>query len=151
MVVIDQYILGAFLVSSFGFIFLYSQLRRKTKKFKSNSKSERKDDYIKTSIHVDRRSDQGNGTDIIIVGAGVAGSALAYTLGKVLLSNFLLLRLEIYSLVFCLDFYELKFFYTCECVQYVFIVYNNLLRNRRLFVFIDFPLNHLRKRCAMQL
>lgn len=83
-VIIDQYILGAFLVSLSGFILLYSQLRRKSKKSKLSSKFEPKnDDYIRTSADVSLRGDSEHRTDIVIVGAGVAGSALAYTLAKV--------------------------------------------------------------------
>lgn len=83
MVVIDQYILGAFLVSLFGFVLLYSQLRIKPKKCKASSKVEPKcDAYIKTSADANLRGDAEYCTDIVIVGAGVAGSALAYTLAK---------------------------------------------------------------------
>lgn len=83
-VIIDQYIFGAFLVSLSGFILLYSQLRRKPKKCKSSSNFEPKNgDYIKTSADVNLRGDSEHRTDIVIVGAGVAGSALAYTLAKV--------------------------------------------------------------------
>lgn len=79
---IDQYILGGFVASLFGFVLLYN-LRRKMKK-NEGSKLVHKDQCIKTSndgIHLPA-VDVGR-TDVIIVGAGVAGAALAYTLGKV--------------------------------------------------------------------
>ncbi|XP_022869491.1 squalene monooxygenase-like [Olea europaea var. sylvestris] len=81
MVMIDQYILGGFVASLFGFVLLYN-LRRKMKK-NEGSKLVHKDQCIKTSndgIHLPA-VDVGR-TDVIIVGAGVAGAALAYTLGK---------------------------------------------------------------------
>ncbi|KAI3878917.1 hypothetical protein MKX03_037314 [Papaver bracteatum] len=69
-----QYILGGILASLLGFLFL---LKLNGKK---NKKNEIRDECVKSSINGDLRS---NGdTDIIIVGAGVAGAALAYTLGK---------------------------------------------------------------------
>ncbi|KAL3515416.1 hypothetical protein ACH5RR_022318 [Cinchona calisaya] len=92
--VVDQYILGCFLASLFGFLLLYSQLirrRRKTKKYtRSSSIMEREDyQYIKSStsssINVatpTSSENDNNRTDIIIVGAGVAGSALAHSLGQ---------------------------------------------------------------------
>lgn len=82
MVMIDQYILGGFVASLFGFVLLYN-LRRKIKKSKG-SKIVRNDQCIKTSNDGIHRSavDCGS-TDVIIVGAGVAGAALAYTLGNV--------------------------------------------------------------------
>lgn len=44
---------------------------------------------------------EGTATDIIIVGAGVAGAALAYTLGKVLASLISPLRHLFHHLVTC--------------------------------------------------
>ncbi|KAI3972699.1 hypothetical protein MKX01_019357 [Papaver californicum] len=69
-----QYILGGILASLLGFLFL---LKLNGKKNKSN---EIRDECVKSSINGDLRSNDD--TDIIIVGAGVAGAALAYTLGK---------------------------------------------------------------------
>ncbi|KAI3830641.1 hypothetical protein MKW92_019420 [Papaver armeniacum] len=70
-----QYILGGILASLLGFLFLL-----KLNGNKKNKKNEIRDECVKSSINGDLRS---NGdTDIIIVGAGVAGAALAYTLGK---------------------------------------------------------------------
>ncbi|KAI3990862.1 hypothetical protein MKX01_026046 [Papaver californicum] len=69
-----QYILGGILASLLGFLFL---LKLNGKKNKNN---EIRDECVKSSIKGDLRSNDD--TDIIIVGAGVAGAALAYTLGK---------------------------------------------------------------------
>lgn len=82
MVVIDQWILGAFLASFCGFLLLYSKIGRKTTKKYRASKFGRKDDSGSSSISGHRWHELDNGTDVIIVGAGVAGSALANTLGK---------------------------------------------------------------------
>ncbi|KAK6159171.1 hypothetical protein DH2020_006485 [Rehmannia glutinosa] len=72
MVMVDQFILSGFIASLFGFVLLY-HLGRKTEKAKGST-IVREDECIKSSAF-------GN-TDIIIVGAGVAGTALACTLGK---------------------------------------------------------------------
>ncbi|XP_027159298.1 squalene monooxygenase-like [Coffea eugenioides] len=93
---INQFILGAFVASVVGlvgFVLLYSQLiiRRERKRYAppspaANRIAERKDhQYIKTSVNnVDgpASANEKSVSDVIIVGAGVAGSALAYTLGK---------------------------------------------------------------------
>ncbi|CAI9764449.1 unnamed protein product [Fraxinus pennsylvanica] len=81
MVMIDQYILGGFVASLFGFVLLYNLRRKITKN--NGSKILRKDQCIKTSDGGILRPvvDAGR-TDVIIVGAGVAGAALAYALGK---------------------------------------------------------------------
>nr|AQY54416.1 squalene monooxygenase [Salvia officinalis] len=82
MVMIDQYIFGCFAASLFGFALLYN-LRRRIRRNRG-SKAAGKDESIKTSTAVGGglRQESGGDTDIIIVGAGVAGAALAYTLGK---------------------------------------------------------------------
>lgn len=79
MVMIDRYILGGFIASLIGFVLLYN-LRRKTRKTR---KVVRKTESIKSSAAAAGHStDDAGDSDIIIVGAGVAGAALAYTLGK---------------------------------------------------------------------
>ncbi|XP_037497986.1 squalene epoxidase 3 isoform X1 [Jatropha curcas] len=81
-VVIDKYILGTFFASLFG-LFLLCILRLN---FKNKNKSK---DITTTATTTSttqndnvRRPENGSGRDVIIVGAGVAGAALAYTLGK---------------------------------------------------------------------
>lgn len=83
MVMIDQYILGCFAASLLGFVLLYN-MRRKIRRNRG-SKPAGKDECVKTSSAAAGGSRQvsGGDADIIIVGAGVAGAALAYTLGKV--------------------------------------------------------------------
>ncbi|KAK4405147.1 Squalene monooxygenase SE1 [Sesamum angolense] len=82
MVMIDQYILGGFVASLVAFVLLYN-LRRKTRKTNKVSKVGRGDECIKTSaVGGGSGTEAGGDADIIIVGAGVAGAALAYTLGK---------------------------------------------------------------------
>ncbi|KAG8364171.1 hypothetical protein BUALT_Bualt19G0099300 [Buddleja alternifolia] len=80
MVMIDRYILGSFIASLFGFVLLYN-LRKKISRKTKASKVVRRDECI-TSAAATGRQDSGGDADIIIVGAGVAGAALAYTLGK---------------------------------------------------------------------
>lgn len=77
MVMIGQFIFGCFVASLFGFALFYN-LRRKIRRDGGSGK----DECIKTSAAVSRQ-ESGGDPDIIIVGAGVAGAALAYTLGKV--------------------------------------------------------------------
>lgn len=75
------YILGAFFASVLGFL-LYA-LRDKERK-DNRPRHHRADGLVTSSSEIGQcRQDDGFGTDIIIVGAGVAGSALAHTLGKV--------------------------------------------------------------------
>ncbi|RVX23200.1 Squalene monooxygenase [Vitis vinifera] len=84
------YILGAFFASVLGFL-LYA-LRDKERK-DNRHRHHRADGLVTSSSEIGQcRQDDGFGTDIIIVGAGVAGSALAHTLGKVLHSRVIGLR-----------------------------------------------------------
>ncbi|KAL3635348.1 Squalene epoxidase 1 [Castilleja foliolosa] len=81
MVVIDQYILGGFVASLFGFALLFN-LRRRARR-STGSKAVRGDECIARSAAAGGlRKEAVGDADIIIVGAGVAGAALAYTLGK---------------------------------------------------------------------
>ncbi|ESR35962.1 Squalene monooxygenase [Citrus sinensis] len=64
--------LGAVIATLLGFALFYG-LKGKKKSIDSSMKSSENRTW---------KSDSGKSTDIIIVGAGVAGSALAYTLGK---------------------------------------------------------------------
>ncbi|XP_058080490.1 squalene monooxygenase SE1-like [Magnolia sinica] len=79
----QQYLLGAIVASILGFLFLLSALHVKTKKKKVKEEKEKERKSILTDGS--RRSEascSSSCTDVIVVGAGVAGSALAYTLGK---------------------------------------------------------------------
>ncbi|KAK3030451.1 hypothetical protein RJ639_039208 [Escallonia herrerae] len=82
MVTVDKYIVGTFFASLLGSFLLYV-LRQKT------AAKHRKRDQFQSGQHYQIRNDpttgEGgphSGSDVIIVGAGVAGAALAYTLGK---------------------------------------------------------------------
>ncbi|XP_059437374.1 squalene epoxidase 3-like [Corylus avellana] len=80
MVLIDQHVLWTFFASLLGFVLLYTLRRNSSKRtIKKNFPEECAEESF-----ADRecRPVNGSGTDVIIVGAGVAGSALAYTLGK---------------------------------------------------------------------
>lgn len=90
VVVIDLYILGSFIASLLGcFVFLYNLRRMISKKSKAVMKYGSKEETaaVKSSSPVKngrcRKAEDGRTTDVIIVGAGVAGAALAHTLGKV--------------------------------------------------------------------
>ncbi|KAL0412646.1 UNVERIFIED_CONTAM: Squalene monooxygenase SE1 [Sesamum radiatum] len=83
MVMIDQYILGGFVASLVAFVLLYNLPRKTRKTNHKGSKVGRGDECIKTSaVGGGSGTEAAGDTDIIIVGAGVAGAALAYTLGK---------------------------------------------------------------------
>uniref|UniRef100_A0A6N2KUH9 Squalene monooxygenase n=1 Tax=Salix viminalis TaxID=40686 RepID=A0A6N2KUH9_SALVM len=69
-------VVAAFL---FGFVVLYSSRRRE--KIKASEKTPTKKNLKSSGNGVCRSNFAGN-TDVVIVGAGVAGSALAYALAK---------------------------------------------------------------------
>ncbi|CAO2830441.1 unnamed protein product [Amaranthus hypochondriacus] len=81
-VVIDQHIVGIFVVSLLGFVLLFSLFRD----VKSKSKNKDRQNFAGIQSEIVQNSDDGavisDKPEVIIVGAGVAGAALAYTLGK---------------------------------------------------------------------
>lgn len=92
---INQFILGAFVASVVGlvgFVLLYSQIiiRRERKRYAPAPPANRipagRNEYVKTSsvnsVDGPGSENEKSESDVIIVGAGVAGSALAHTLGK---------------------------------------------------------------------
>ncbi|XWS45103.1 hypothetical protein CRYUN_Cryun15aG0107900 [Craigia yunnanensis] len=85
MMVFDNYIVGTFLVSLFGFAFLFI-LRRNNNRKKKIEKGSREfkiqNDAVNCPDIGECSPEYGSGDDVIIVGAGVAGAALAHTLGK---------------------------------------------------------------------
>ncbi|KAL6277486.1 hypothetical protein ACE6H2_021087 [Prunus campanulata] len=94
MMAVDPYVLWTFFASLLGFVAL-SVLRRrnygngmakdrsKVQKNKNNTnKSLVSEQCVKSSDEGEFRPVNGSGTDVIIVGAGVAGAALAHTLAK---------------------------------------------------------------------
>ncbi|CAL9228410.1 unnamed protein product [Arabidopsis halleri] len=74
-IVVDHLILTTFVASLFAFL-LFHLLRRRSRENWNRSKK------IRSKIDETLTVKSGNGVDIIIVGAGVAGAALAHTLGK---------------------------------------------------------------------
>lgn len=82
-----QYILGGILASSLAFVFVLYSFAKKRKATSTGSSSKsihvKSNGFAKTSENGIYSQEAEEATDIIIVGAGVAGSALAYTLGKV--------------------------------------------------------------------
>ncbi|CAH2049373.1 unnamed protein product [Thlaspi arvense] len=80
MMVTDfQYLLGGLLASLLGLALLYKS--KSTKKRRAPMVIQRHQSF-KTSVNGSRRLETAGSADVIIVGAGVAGSALAHTLGK---------------------------------------------------------------------
>lgn len=85
---IDKYIVGTFFASLFAFTFLYilRQNNKNKKKIKDKTTFKAQNNTIlgRHDFNGECSPEKiGSGSDIIIVGAGVAGAALAYTLGKV--------------------------------------------------------------------
>ncbi|KAI3786269.1 hypothetical protein L1987_39830 [Smallanthus sonchifolius] len=74
--ILEQYILGGIIATWLGFALIYFL------GVKKNKSDEDLDFHKQTSELVQTRLQNDGATDIIIVGAGVAGAALAYSLGK---------------------------------------------------------------------
>ncbi|XP_022740801.1 squalene monooxygenase-like isoform X2 [Durio zibethinus] len=85
VMVFENFIVGTFLVSLFGFVFLFI-LRRKNNRKRKIEKGSREfkiqTDAVNSTDIGQCSPENGFGDDVIIVGAGVAGAALAHTLGK---------------------------------------------------------------------
>ncbi|CAL5326109.1 hypothetical protein CsSME_00005509 [Camellia sinensis var. sinensis] len=90
MIMVDNYIVGTFFASLLGFLLLYI-LRSRNATVKPDNRpdhhhhhafDEIRNDCVRSSINGQPPPDGGPDTDVIIVGAGVAGAALAHTLGK---------------------------------------------------------------------
>lgn len=73
------------MASLFGIVVLYNS--RKKRKNMEDLMERMRNECIKKSGHGGCSQEITDCTDVIIVGAGVAGSALAYSLGKVSLPN----------------------------------------------------------------
>ncbi|XAR52970.1 Squalene monooxygenase [Bertholletia excelsa] len=76
-----HYLLGGLVASLLGLVLFLWSPRTKTGK-NGTPRTIRRNESLKTTANVSHRLDAAGNSDIIIVGAGVAGSALAYTLGK---------------------------------------------------------------------
>lgn len=79
----DQYLLGWILASVLGLVALYRALVKRNDDRRS-ALVEKRSECVKSVMvsNGECRSTDGD-VDVIIVGAGVAGAALAHTLGKV--------------------------------------------------------------------
>ncbi|XP_021274179.1 squalene epoxidase 3-like [Herrania umbratica] len=86
VMVFDGYIVGTFLVSLLGFVFLFilrhNNNSRKKKIEKGSREFKIQTDAVSGTEIGECWPENGSSTDVIIVGAGVAGAALAHTLGK---------------------------------------------------------------------
>ncbi|PIA25041.1 hypothetical protein AQUCO_13300029v1 [Aquilegia coerulea] len=74
-----EYMLGGIIASLLGFLFLYSSSSYLFGKKKKKNVKQEDNECVTSSTKCNLNS---NTPDVIIVGAGVAGAALAYTLGK---------------------------------------------------------------------
>lgn len=85
-----QYIVGVVVASLLGFVLSYSFRGKKNITTPASMEQTTRNGFVKTSENSTRGPEMaGSTTDVIIVGAGVAGAALAYTLGKVILNLFI--------------------------------------------------------------
>ena len=87
MVVIDQHVLWTFFASLFGFVLLYIIRRNNNANNRKLKKKNSPQQCVDNNSFTDGEFRHVNGSDVIVVGAGVAGAALAYTLGKVHFQN----------------------------------------------------------------
>lgn len=78
----NQFVLGGALASCLLLVFVLCRFAEKKKKF-SGSRGANSSRFAEVSENGKCESDDVEDAEIIIVGAGVAGAALAYTLGKV--------------------------------------------------------------------
>ncbi|KAJ0041192.1 hypothetical protein Pint_27840 [Pistacia integerrima] len=82
MVAVDQYIIATFFASLAGFLLLFLLRRNDKKTTKKDAGTYKIGNDIVHSAVGNGDYSSPDGTDVIIVGAGVAGAALAHTLGK---------------------------------------------------------------------
>ena len=88
MVSVDPYVFWTFFASFLGFLVLcVLRLFNAGEKKKMTKKKNAlfREEAITSDDGDSRPVVSGSGNDVLIVGAGVAGSALAYTLGKVII------------------------------------------------------------------
>ena len=103
--VFDQYLLGGVIALLVGFLFLYGYTGKK-KSTRANLMEVNSNGFVTISSNGALcRPQMEKSTDVIIVGAGVAGAALAYTLGKVIIKSLLLF---LFSLIVRFIFYVIE-------------------------------------------
>lgn len=97
----DHYIVGTLI--AVGFLFLFIFRRNDNRELKKDSTTyEAQNDVFRSSVD---DGNNGSPTDVIIVGAGVAGAALAHTLGKVkLFSSLIYLGMQFHYYYCCFFF-----------------------------------------------
>ncbi|MFQ6670421.1 hypothetical protein Gotur_035351 [Gossypium turneri] len=82
----EQYmvgLLGGVIASLLGFVFLYCNSLIRFRGLRKLNRAASMEFPKKNSVNKTGKSEGVGTTDIIIVGAGVAGAAVAYSLGKV--------------------------------------------------------------------
>ncbi|XVF59217.1 hypothetical protein PTKIN_Ptkin07bG0257400 [Pterospermum kingtungense] len=82
VMVFSYYIVGTYLVSLLGFAFLFFLRSNKKGKKKDSGEFKLQTNAVNGSDIGECSPEYGSGDDVIIIGASVAGAALAYTLGK---------------------------------------------------------------------
>ncbi|ONK76062.1 uncharacterized protein A4U43_C03F23490, partial [Asparagus officinalis] len=81
VMLLNQYLFGGIVASILGFLLL-SQFFRRGKKNKVNNEEKMAGEVVEMTSSRDGDCGSRDGPDVVVVGAGVAGSALAYALGK---------------------------------------------------------------------
>lgn len=75
---VEEFILGFFIASLFGFIVLYRLLAKRPQR--ASTEAQRNASVQSSEKYASLEDGE---SDVVVVGAGVAGSALAYSLAKV--------------------------------------------------------------------
>lgn len=120
-----QYIVGGVVASLLAFVLLFSVRGKKTTRA---SMDMTRNGSVKTLENGLCRSEIAGSTDVIIVGAGVAGAALAYTLGKVML-------------YFLFSLYKRVFFSINLSYTFIFRFMYTGLYHRTMIVSLDYELH----------
>ncbi|KAK9163597.1 hypothetical protein Syun_004499 [Stephania yunnanensis] len=93
-----EYIVGALVASLLGFLFFFNLHDRRRRRWDSGEEElgfdQIRDECVKSAANGECGSDKMSAVDVIVVGAGVAGSALAYTLGKIQFDPYMLSGLQ---------------------------------------------------------
>lgn len=129
----DQFILATFFASLFALVLVYV-LRRSSRRDDADSNRSKKNRGLVQNDAVVSRNVADSGIDVIIVGAGVAGAALAHTLGKASLSIISLVIFILLSIFgnflqhFCFSNRNLGFIYWQQCNS-IYLIDDKSLRD----------------------
>lgn len=128
----DQFILATFFASLFALVLVYVLRRSSRRDAADSNRSKKNRGLVQNDDAVSRNVADYSGIDVIIVGAGVAGAALAHTLGKASLSRISLVIFIFLSIFgnflqhFCFSNINLGFIYWQQCNSiYLILMINN--------------------------